>query len=65
MLELAATNEQLSTSMVLVDGVVDMTGQAQHRSQLIASLELNREFDLAGQSVQSLQERDRSDDAIV
>ena len=52
MLELAATNQPLSTVVAAGHVAGPLAGEI-HRSQLIASLELNREFDLAGQSEQS------------
>ena len=54
MLELAATTERLSRSTAAVDRSNQVSNDMPHRSQLIASLELNREFDLAGQSMDSL-----------
>lgn len=53
MLELAAATDELIPTAITTYGVEVQTGN-QHRSQLLASLELNREFELAGQTVDTL-----------
>lgn len=54
MLELAATTERLSVRVDSAESTNHVLNDSQPRTQLIASLELNREFELAGQSVDSI-----------
>lgn len=55
MLELAAATDKLVSSSLIVGNGTSSNHAAQHRSQLLASLELHREFDLAGQATHAIE----------